>query len=63
MTPDLHPEALADKMTAEQRVSQFVIADPYPVWEVALILAAVIAALTIAHYHEPIERWLAGFGL
>ena len=63
MAPDYSPEALADKMSAEQRVSQFEIRDPAPVFEVVLILAAVIAALTIAHYHEPIERWLAGFGL
>ena len=63
MAPDLSPEALADKMTAEQRVSQFVIADPAPVFEVVLILAALIAALLIGHYHEPIERWLAGLGL
>ena len=63
MAPDYSPEALADKMSAEQRVSQFVIADPYPVFEVVLILAALIAALTIAHYAEPIAKLLAGWGI
>ena len=63
MAPDYSPEALADKMSAEQRVSQFEIRDPAPVFEVVLILAALIAALAIAHYAEPIERWLAGLGL
>jgi hypothetical protein len=37
MGHDLSPEALADKMSAEQRVKQFVIADPAPVFEVVLI--------------------------
>ena len=63
MAPDYSPEALADKMSAEQRINQFEIRDPAPVWEVVLILAALIAALTIVHYHEPIEIWLAGWGI
>ena len=63
MAPDYSPEALADKMSAEQRINQFEIRDPAPVFEVVLILAALIAALLIGHYHEPIELWLAGLGL
>ena len=63
MAPDLSPEALADKMSAEQRVKQFVIADPAPVFEVVLILVALFAAFAIAHYHEAVEAWLMGLGL
>ena len=53
MAPDLSPEALADKMSAEQRVSQFEIRDPYPIVEAALMIAAVLAALLVVHYAEP----------
>ena len=63
MHHDLNPEALADKMSSEQRLSQFVIKDPAPVFEVVLILVALFAAFAIAHYHEAVEAWLAGFGL
>lgn len=63
MGHDLSPEALADKMSAEQRVKQFVIQDPAPVFEVVLILVALVTAFVIAHYHEAVEVWLAGFGL
>ena len=63
MGHDLSPEALADKMSAEQRVSQFEIRDPYPIVEAVLMIAAVLAALLVAHYAEPIEIWLAGVGL
>lgn len=63
MVPDHSPEALADKMTAEQRVNQFVITDPAPIFEVVLIVGAIIAALLVAHYAEQIERVLAGWGI
>ena len=63
MAPDYSPEALADKMSAEQRLNQFVIKDPAPVFEVVLILVALFAAFAIAHYHEAVEAWLAGLGL
>ena len=63
MGHDLSPEALADKMSAEQRVNQFVIKDPAPVFEVVLILVALVAAFVIVHYHEAVEAWLMGIGL
>lgn len=63
MGHDLSPEALADKMSTEQRVKQFVIRDPFPVVESFLIVAALTGALLIAYYAEPVEQWLAGFGL
>jgi len=63
MAPDYSPETLADKMTAEQRVKQFVITNPAPVFEVAVVLIALLAAVLIAHYAEPIERFLAGLGI
>ncbi len=63
MAPDLSPEALADKMSAEQRLNQFVIQDPAPVFEVVLILVALVAAFAIAHYHDAVEAWLMGVGL
>ena len=63
MHHDLHPEALADKMSSEQRLNQFVIKDPAPVFEVVLILVALFAAFAIAHYHEAVEGWLIGLGL
>lgn len=63
MGHDLSPEALADKMTAEQRLNQFIIRDPYPVVESCLIVAALTGALLIAYYAESVEQWLAGLGL
>ena len=63
MHHDLHPEALADKMSSEQRLNQFVIKDPAPVFEVVLILVALFAAFAIAHYAEAVEAWLMGLGL
>lgn len=63
MGHDLSPEALADKMSSEQRLSQFVIKDPAPVFEVVLILVALFAAFAIAHYAEAVEAWLMGLGL
>ena len=63
MHHDLSPEALADKMSSEQRLSQFVIKDPAPVFEVVLILVALFAAFAIAHYAEAVEAWLMGLGL
>ena len=44
-------------------MSQFEIRDPYPVVEAVLMIAAVLAALLVVHYAEPLEVWLAGFGL
>lgn len=63
MHHDLHPEALADKMSSEQRLNQFVIRDPFPIVESCLIVASMTGALLIAYYAEPLEVWLAGFGL
>lgn len=61
MGHDLSPEALADKMSAEQRVKQFVISDPMPVWESAIIVACVLAMWLILHYAEPLKAWIARF--
>lgn len=63
MAPDYSPEALADKMTAEQRVKQFTITNPYPVFELGVIIIAILAALMVAHYAEQLERILAGWGI
>lgn len=63
MHHDLHPEALADKMSSEQRLNQFVIRDPFPIVESCLIVASMTGALLIAYYAEAVEAWLAGLGL
>ena len=63
MAPDYSPEALADKMSAEQRLNQFVIRDPFPIVESCLIVAAMTGALLIAYYAEAVEAWLMGLGL
>ena len=63
MHHDLSPEALADKMSAEQRLNQFVIRDPFPLVESCLIVASMTGALLIAYYAEAVEAWLMGLGL